>query len=164
MGQEDRRHACEELGFVALAPEHLGRRVARRQCQLGGLGRRLCVAPEFGRAQGARLAIEQDTAVLLAGDGQGTDGGAVHLFQDTRQNIQHRRRPGFRVLLRRSRREIRQQSVGLAGAGHDALLFKIPDQGLGALGAHIQADGKGSGGHQPRAPSRCSTANWSRRS
>jgi hypothetical protein len=151
-----------EVGrLVALEPEDLGRGVARQEGQARGpddggrsaqgageevalLGRR-GVAPELGGPDDLAVAVERHEAVLLAGDADAADAPAVDLGDDRPQHQVEGADPVARMLLHVADGQAGDEPVRRGGRGQDAALVEVEGDGLGALGAGIDAEVDGHG-------------------
>jgi hypothetical protein len=130
--------------------------------ELASLGGGGGIAPELGRADGLAIFVEDDGAVLLAGDANTPDGARVELGADLGGDRGHGVEPGLWMLFEMTPGQARDDVVARAGACEDPLCGGVDDQGLAALSADIEAEIKAR--HDQRAPSRCSKSSWSKRS
>ena len=83
--------------------------------------------------------------MLLSGNADGADPAAINFSGDGGDDRIERGRPFFRLLLQVASRQTSQQSVRRPGFGNDAAQLEIQDDGLGALGAAIDAEVKAHG-------------------
>jgi len=157
--EEHVAQALEIGGLVALQPEDLGGGEAGQELEAGlldhvlvaaeFLGEQLAlfdgagIAPELGGADDEAFFVEGHEAVLLAGDADAADAAGIDEGDDLLDDGVHGVGPVLRVLLHVADGQAADELVRGACLRDDFLLLKVEDDGLGALGAGIDADIEG---------------------
>jgi hypothetical protein len=152
--QEDVADACEVFGLVILEPEELGDGVAGERNDPKALevglfaaeefdellvfGRGLGVVPELGGADDVVVLVEDDQAVLLAGDTERLHGFAGRLRESLANGRAEGIDPPLGLLLAGTRLAFDERVESVAAAEGGSIF--VDQQGLGALCAAVNSE------------------------